>query len=87
MSGIISFLLAVLVVFYPNQKWTFKSQKGKISHILLFFLVCLFGMMLYLMIFYYLNQKLGLNPFIAQFPAILMSASSNFLIQKFVVFK
>jgi len=86
-SGIISFLIAILVVFYPSRKWTFKSQKGRIRDILLFFLVCVFGMMLYVMMFYYLNQKLGLNPFISQFPAILMSASSNFLIQKFVVFK
>ena len=86
-SGVISFLLTILVVFYPNKKWTFSSQKRKISDFLLFFLVNLFGMILYVMAYYYVNQKLGLNPFVAQLPAIVMSASSNFFIQKFVVFK
>lgn len=86
-AGIISFLVPVPFVFLTNKMWTFNSNVSNVAGLPSYLMVCFLGLSGHTTVLFIVTDFLKINPLISQIPAIMTSASINFLLAKFVVFK
>lgn len=85
-SGIIGFVSPLPILFIMNRNWTFKS-KVKTTRMSLYIVTNLFGLAVHTFSQYIAFEIIGIPKVFSQLIGQLSSATINFLISKYFVFK
>tara|TARA_B110000003_G_scaffold190336_1_gene189115 strand:+ start:538 stop:906 length:369 start_codon:yes stop_codon:yes gene_type:complete len=86
LSGAIGFISPLPILFFLNRNWTFQS-KVKTSRMSLYLLTNIFGLGVHSSTQYIVFEFLGVPKVFSQILGQISSATLNFLLSKFYIFK